>query len=82
MIYCILVFCIAFAWLLLETKFLTIRLPYGKNPDTGIKLLNAGKIETILMLPEAKKESYFMPCEIENPDVVSKNIVSVGCKIL
>lgn len=82
MIYAITLILIAMVWLMIETKWLSIRLPYGAKLPSGIKLLTAGKIETVLMLPEAKKESYFIPCEIPESEYISKNIVNVGAKII
>lgn len=49
---------IGFAWLLIETRCLTIRLPVGPNPNR-VKLLAAGK--PILMLPAHKPIDMTVP---------------------
>jgi len=59
MIIALLLIVLSFAWLLKETDFLRVRLPYGKNKVMpGIKLLIPGKIEPVLLLTAAKLDHY------------------------
>lgn len=58
---------IGFAWLLIETRFLTIRLPVGPNPeDDDVKALEAPAAPLLLTGPNT--ESTFVAVDMPDMD--------------
>lgn len=72
---------IAFLWLMIETKDLSVNLCGKVKPKT--LLLSAGYKPTILALPASTfTATTFEPCDLESESIESNTILNVGAKIL
>lgn len=58
MFLCLSIVIIALIWLLIETDFMSVRLPVGKTKTQGILLLQAAKVQPILLLNRANEFAY------------------------
>ena len=71
---------LGFAWLLIETRCLTIRLPVGPNPeslDDDIKALDQPENVAPLLLTGPNTESVFIPLDMPDINIGKLRIICV-----